>query len=309
MSFKTLLKSKIVTALPFLVVLSLYIDSTLYPRGGNNVSAVQSLPSAVEFGRTAEEIRLEKVCSTLRKYPKPCIYDPKNKNCTYIDGMPVMFSHGQLDYFLFTKHFQHKRSTGVYVDVASNDPVDRSSTFFFDRCLGWKGICVEANSDYHPATYSVRSCAIVPTCVADRSGKTVVFNMAGGHGGILNERYKFNDKATKSTRSVMRKLPLNCTTGKEICERHNVRHIDYLSIDIEGGELDFLHGFDFKSTSVNIITVEIGSLSKNITAFLKEKSFRPMHFRYITSFNPNQAKYMNFDTVYIHSSVVFGKPI
>ena len=45
------------------------------------------------------------------------------------------------------------RHGGTYVDLAANDAIFRSSTYFLDACLGWKGVCVEAN----PATITASS--------------------------------------------------------------------------------------------------------------------------------------------------------
>ena len=50
------------------------------------------------------------------------------------------------------KHlFAHplKELAGAYIDVAANHYKRISNTYFYDRCLGWKGICVEPNGIYH----------------------------------------------------------------------------------------------------------------------------------------------------------------
>jgi len=41
-------------------------------------------------------------------------------------------------------------SQGTYLDIGSNHPLQRSNTYFFDKCLGWRGVCVEPNTKYHP---------------------------------------------------------------------------------------------------------------------------------------------------------------
>ena len=57
--------------------------------------------------------------------------------------------HGQ-DWWLMANFIRDRFSRpGTYVDLATNDPIYRSSTFFLDACLGWRGACVEAN----PAHY------------------------------------------------------------------------------------------------------------------------------------------------------------
>jgi FkbM family methyltransferase len=45
-------------------------------------------------------------------------------------------------------------------------------------------------------------------------------------------------------------------TLKSIITAHKVSHIDFLSIDVEGGELEVLQGFDWTSTTVDLILIE-----------------------------------------------------
>jgi hypothetical protein len=46
---------------------------------------------------------------------------------------------------LFHNYFKHlgAQYRGVYVDVGSNHPTELSNTAFFDKCLGWRGVCIE----------------------------------------------------------------------------------------------------------------------------------------------------------------------
>lgn len=46
-------------------------------------------------------------------------------------------------------------------------------------------------------------------------------------------------------------LPIN-----QLLASNNLFHIDFLSLDIEGGELDILKAIDFKRFHINVITVE-----------------------------------------------------
>ena len=38
---------------------------------------------------------------------------------------------------------------GVYVDSGANSAVSLSNTYFYDKCLGWEGLCVEPLPQYH----------------------------------------------------------------------------------------------------------------------------------------------------------------
>lgn len=130
-------------------------------------------------------------CSILRKHPQP--NDPKCRStkpgtvCN--NSLPQFFSQDGEDYYLFTRHFSRLERPGIYVDVAANDPILISNTYFLDKCLGWQGICAEANPKYFKPLQSKRSCKLFPTCVSDVDGNEVQFGMRGASGGIL-ETYK-----------------------------------------------------------------------------------------------------------------------
>jgi hypothetical protein len=49
------------------------------------------------------------------------------------------------DWFLFHNFFKHlgAQYRGVYVDVGANHPTEFSNSAFFDKCLGWRGVCIE----------------------------------------------------------------------------------------------------------------------------------------------------------------------
>ena len=50
-----------------------------------------------------------------------------------------------------------------------------------------------------------------------------------------------------------------------------MRAITYLSLDVEGGELDALRGVDWNATTIDVLTVE--TASAELTAFLEGKGF------------------------------------
>lgn len=61
------------------------------------------------------------------------------------------------DIFLFQNLFRHWPMTGrkgFYVEAGANDPLYLSTSLFFDKCLGWDGLCVEPNEKFHKVRLS-----------------------------------------------------------------------------------------------------------------------------------------------------------
>jgi hypothetical protein len=59
----------------------------------------------------------------------------------------------------------------VYAEVAANHYKSISNSYFFDRCLHWRGLCVEPNPIYHADLLSERTCSLTPTCVANHTNE------------------------------------------------------------------------------------------------------------------------------------------
>ena len=136
---------------------------------------------------------------------------------------------------------------GYYVDVGSADGVKMSNTKVLDD-LGWNGICI----DPFPKGMEDRTCQTFREVVYSEAGQKVEFKVAGGLGGIEEhiDRYK---KAVKEEETV----ELTTTTLDDILARANApSFIHYMSIDIEGAELEALKGFSFSKYKVGALTIE-----------------------------------------------------
>ena len=64
-------------------------------------------------------------------------------------------------------------------------------------------------------------------------------------------------------------------TLQSLLDRAGRSHIDFLSIDVEGGEIAVLQGIDFTRTTVGLLTVEAAyaDQKRDLAAFLKPRGF------------------------------------
>jgi hypothetical protein len=101
-------------------------------------------------------------------------------------GKAATFAQAWQDWYLFMNIFGHddKASSwggGVYVDIGTNEATQISNTLFFDKCLGWRGVCFEPQTRYHEKIRRMRSCQLVPRCVVG-SGTSTHGHMEGAAG-------------------------------------------------------------------------------------------------------------------------------
>lgn len=137
---------------------------------------------------------------------------------------------------------------GFYVDSGANDAVTISNTVFFDWCLGWKGLCVEPNPQYHANIRKYRSCTLLPECISDRDHQ-VPFQFHGVHSYVDLSSPSNSNNSTSTVK---------CSTLESMLQRANVTDntIDFWSLDVEGYEMTVLNTVDFKKIHVGALLIE-----------------------------------------------------
>jgi len=175
------------------------------------------------------------------------------------------------DWFLYSSMFANMKQTrGLYVDLAANHWKTNSNSYFFDKCLSWNGICIEAEPMLKKNLVERRSCDVVSTCIwSEPKNMTFMSNHGGGMTG-LKDFNKLNNAGTE--------LNMECTTLQKVFNERNINHIDYISLDIEGSELQATHSvlqalqsIDFDQTQIDIFTIEMNN--KKVNEFMNAKGY------------------------------------
>jgi hypothetical protein len=86
-------------------------------------------------------------------------------------------------------------------------------------------------------------------CIAAEEGKqSFISGVATGESSIVN-----SDKKTSHRGKV---IEVNCGPLGPLLEKHNIHHIDFMSLDIEGFEYQALKTVDFSKVKIDILIVE-----------------------------------------------------
>jgi FkbM family methyltransferase len=185
------------------------------------------------------------------------------------------FSQKGQDKFLHEQIFKNKKN-GFFVEVGAHDGVSFSNSYFFETFLDWKGICVEPNAVFFEKLQKNRRCICEQYCITNIQTrmpflkcKGYMLEMYSGLIDYIDPRHmkRIVDEA-HTYGGDMEIMEVECIPFKELFRRHNVCHIDFLSLDIEGGEYQALQSIDFNEVTIAVIVVEDNFDEDTIKNFL-----------------------------------------
>jgi FkbM family methyltransferase len=142
---------------------------------------------------------------------------------------------------------------GFFVDVGSGDGTYWSNTKALEE-KGWHGICI----DPFPKNMQDRTCQIFRDVVFSEAGKQVKFwHPAHSFWSGLPDTLDPESKAEMEKEP--RFIEFTTVTLGDILERAKAPHlINFMSMDIEGGEFEALKGFPFDKYKISALAIEHG---------------------------------------------------
>jgi FkbM family methyltransferase len=177
---------------------------------------------------------------------------------------------GQDQYFI--EHISKGKRDGVYLDIGANDGIFDSNTAALEFDYGWTGICVEANPRLIEDLTAARPKAKVVNCAVWHTPGELELEITGSNrngtrGDLLSRVTKAKGKNNyfkehfKESSEVVR---IKARTITDIVrEQFGLPFtFDYMSLDIEGAELEALKGIDFSQIEIRFMTIEHGGREK-----------------------------------------------
>jgi len=162
--------------------------------------------------------------------------------------------------FLLNEIFKNKQN-GFFVEVGCIDGRRFSNSLTFEE-KGWKGLCVEAHNDYIDLLKKNRPHSIICHCAASDHDEDNVTFYANKRGSLstLDKTMEntFKDKYGEYF-SGFDEQTVNIRRLDTLFKENNVTNIDFMSLDIEGHELEALKGLNFNKYKPTVIVVESDS--------------------------------------------------
>ncbi len=167
---------------------------------------------------------------------------------------------------------------GFFVDVGSADGTLMSNSKALEE-RGWRGLCI----DPFPKNMQGRSCQMLKEVVFSESGKRVAFQASGDVGGVANTLGRWKGEALGAP-----SVELTTVTLGDILDRTKApSFIHFVSLDIEGAELEALKGFPFDRYQIGALAVEHNDEEpkrSQIEALMTRHGYRKVHSWYQDDF-------------------------
>lgn len=169
------------------------------------------------------------------------------------------------------------KKSGFYVDIGAYDGIEFSNTYIFEK-IGWDGFCVEANPKTFDLLKNNRKCDVYNYALSSTNDSKAKFLTSTVNMLDVLEMYKTDrheNRIIRESNNNIEYIEIPTITFDELMKNYNdIDYIDFMSLDIEGGELDILKTIDFNKYSFGVITVEINHNYEEIKQLMFSNGYK-----------------------------------
>jgi FkbM family methyltransferase len=186
-------------------------------------------------------------------------------------------SYSQEGEDLLLRRVLNGQTTGFYVDIGAHHPMRFSNTYLFYK-LGWRGINVDAMPGSMELFQKVRPRDINIEAAISETEQVLEYYMMDDPAlnGFVSEVNL--EVYMKSGRKLLETRPIRTQTMRTLLESYlqGVQEIDFLSVDVEGLDLQVLRSNDWKRFRPRFILTEAfpPSAAEALRQFLGEQGYR-----------------------------------
>jgi FkbM family methyltransferase len=141
--------------------------------------------------------------------------------------------------------------TGFFVEVGANDPRRGSQSWQFEEA-GWSGVLIEPQPDLAERLRATRRAQVIAAACSSpaNAGTAMVLHLSGPHSSLKREL-----AVTGIVASATIEVPVR-TLDDILAEAKAPAPIDFVSIDVEGHEVEVLSGFDLARWQPRLLLIE-----------------------------------------------------
>lgn len=200
-------------------------------------------------------------------------------------------SQVQQDIILDQQVFKGKKN-GVFVEVGALDGFGASNTWFFEMERNWSGLLIEPNPvEYNKRNKHPRPNSIFENLAISDIEMDINFLSIEGPCNVLSGIIEFyseqhlqrinreldiyksypEDHELYSRKELIKMKAVRLQT---LFDKYNMKEIDFISIDVEGAEMQVLNSIDFEKADVKVLLIENNYGLEKETEFLISKGYK-----------------------------------
>lgn len=202
-------------------------------------------------------------------------------------------TNAQFGQDLMVLDYHNNKKNGTYLEIGVHDGEYDNNTYILDKDYNWKGVCV----DPFMKNMENRTCQQFNVALGSKSGLTKFIgdgsSVLSGLDGYVNNKehnnmhfYKVNNFPKNE---VLVRKPLDV-----LKETNLPKVIDYMSLDVEGSEMDILEIFPFDKYCIKYSTIETNNdknKEKKMESFMKSKGYKFLTHKNVDHVFINDCKY------------------
>lgn len=185
------------------------------------------------------------------------------------------------DKWLYENYFKNKKN-GTFLEIGADDGVDKSNTLFFEQELDWNGICVEPSIERFKLLQNNRKCICENVALSNNVGEVEFLDIKGygkGLSGILEDyceqhKHRIYQECQNEENRGREVIKVKTDLLNNLLTRHNLREVDFCTIDTEGSEYKILETFNFDKFLVKMFLVENNYNTDEVKNLLLNNSYR-----------------------------------
>ena len=196
-----------------------------------------------------------------------------------------------------------KNKKGIYVDIGCNHPVFNNNTFILYE-KGWRGINIDIDKKSIDLFNLFRKGDInLNLAVSEKNSELEFINF---HDKSPINRIKRHNEDIKNLKfKEIKKIKSSSLNSILENSKYKDQQIDFVSIDVEGHELDLLKGFDLKKYKPSVIVIEYLDLKikkLEIKNFEIQNILNSEVYMIMEKNGYNLVNWVHSDLIFIHDS-------
>ncbi len=227
----------------------------------------------------------------LKNYPSYFLRKLKTKK--------ISFSQTGLDLLLSNIFKDHKK--GFYIDIGCNHPVYNNNTFIFYQ-KGWRGVNIDLDKSsidlfniYRKGDLNIHAAL----SSSNNSKKVFEFHAKSPLNTLVHKVADYQKAQVKNTYEIKTQ-----TLNQIINKNQLSQKINFLTIDVEGHELEVLKGFDINKYQPDAIIVEYLDLNLEkleIQNLNINNVLRSEIYEYLINQNYSLINWLHSDLIFVNN--------